>query len=231
VPISTIPYRAIVVGASDRRTHRENALMSSRPLAALASLVLAVLGFVFLIPDCASACMCVVEGTPKERTKEAISDSDAVFSGELVDFENTPFTTTMEGTLVTIMGVTTPSATATLRVSEVWKGPKQQTVQIATVPNDGVSCGYPFEEGREYLVYAYTGKQGLTVDGCGETKPLSKAGADLTLLGNSSEKPKDGDDEALSDTSGGVSGRAMVGMAGLMMAASFLLVVRFIRTG
>jgi hypothetical protein len=75
------------------------------------------------------------------------------------------------------------------------------------------------------------GQQGLKVDGCGATSPLSKAGADLTLLGNSSEKPRDGgSDEALSDTSGGVSARAMAGMAGLLMAASLLVVVRLVRT-
>jgi hypothetical protein len=94
----------------------------------------------------------------------------------------------------------------------------------------GASCGYPFKEGQEYLVYAYEGKQGLKVDGCGATKLFSKAGADLTLLGNSSEKPKDGGDEALTDTSGGVSARAMVGMAGLLIAASLLVVVRLVRT-
>jgi hypothetical protein len=43
------------------------------------------------------------------------------------------------------------------------------------------------------------------------------------------ETPKGGG--ALNGTSGGVSVRAMVGMAGLAMAVSFLLVVRLVRTG
>jgi hypothetical protein len=212
--------------------HKELVPMSSRPLAALASVVLAVLGFVFLIPDCASACTCAMPpGSQKERAEQALADSDAVFAGEVVDFENTPNITMMEGEMVTMMGGNTATATATLRVSEVWKGPERQTMQIGTAPNDGVSCGFPFEEGKEYLVYAYGGQQGLKTDGCSETKPLSKAGADLALLGNS-EKPKDsGDDEALSDTSGGVSARAMAGLAGLAVAASLLVVVRLVRTG
>jgi hypothetical protein len=54
--------------------------------------------------------------------------------------------------------------------------------------------------------------------------PLSKAGAELALLGTR-EKPEDGG-EALSDTSGGVSVGAMVGMAG-----SFSLVVRLVQSG
>ena len=37
--------------------------------------------------------------------------------------------------------------------------------------------------------------------------------------------------DALTDTSGGVSVRAMVGIAGLAMVASFLVVVRLVRTG
>ena len=113
-------------------------------------------------------------------------------------------------------------------MSEVWKGPKQQTVEIITGADSGVGCGYPFEEGREYLVYAY-GKQELKVDLCSETKLLSKAGADLAVLGNG-EKPKDGGD-ALTDTSGVVPARAVLGMAGLAMAASFLVMVRLVRNG
>ncbi len=204
--------------------------MSSRPLAALTSVVLAVLGFVFLLPDCASACSCMSVGSQKEIVESELLASEAVFSGEVVDFENTPNITMMEGEMVTMMGGNTATATATLRVSEVWKGPERQTVQVGTAPNDGVSCGFPFEEEKEYLVYAYGGKQGLKVDICTETKPLSKAGADLALLGNS-EEPKQGSNKALSDTSGGVSARAIAGMVGLAMAASLLVVVRFVRTG
>jgi hypothetical protein len=195
---------------------------SSRPLAALASLVLAVLGFVFLIPDCAFACLCVgAEGSKKEIVKDALADSEAVFSGEVVkiDRPSGPGWNTAD------------LETDTFRVSESWKGPEGSMLEVRTQVS-GASCGYPFKEGQEYLVYAYEGEQGLKVDGCGATSPLSKAGADLKLLGNSSEKPKDGsNDDALTDTSGGVSARAIAGMAGLLMAASLLVVVRIVRTG
>jgi hypothetical protein len=202
----------------------------SRPLAALASVVLIGLGLLVLLPDCASACSCaLLGGSDKERVEGALSDSSAVFSGEVVDFEKSspPNKKKMiEGTMMTITIMGGGTATATVRVSEVWKGTKQETLEVST-PVSGMSCGYPFEEGQEYLVYAY-GKQDLKVDLCSETKPLSKAGADLAVLGNG-EKPKDGD--ALTDTSGGVSVRAMVGIAGLAMVASFLVVGRLVRTG
>jgi len=168
-------------------------------------------------------------GSQKERAERALSNSEAVFSGEVVDFEKSPPPTTMiEGTMWTIMGGGGGTATATLRVSEVWKGPKQQTVEVSTGADSGMGCGYPFEEGQEYLVYA--GK-GMSVDLCSETKPLSKAGADLALLGKLGEGEKPNNSDALNDTSGGVSVWTMVGIAGLAMVASFLVVVRLVRLG
>jgi hypothetical protein len=92
----------------------------------------------------------------------------------------------------------------------------------------GASCGYPFREGQEYLVYAYSGKRGLEVDLCNGTQRLTEAEADLEVLG-AGQKPMGG--EALSDTSGGVSAGAMVGVAGLTLAASVLVVVRLVRSG
>ena len=189
----------------------------SRPLAALASLVLAVLGVVFLLPpQCAFACQCTMlpDGMDTER---ALADSEAVFSGEVVKIDRpSPFKSSAD------------LETDTFRVSESWKGPEGGMLEVR-IPVSGISCGYPFKEGQEYLVYASGGQQGLKVDGCSETKPLSKAGVDLAVLGNS-EKPKDGGD-ALTDTSGSVAARSLVGLAGLAMAASFLVVVRLVRIG
>ena len=191
--------------------------MSIRLLTALASLVLAVLGGVFLLfPQCAYACSCA----GSMDAERALADSEAVFSGEVAEVEEGP-TIRMWG----ISGVRT--STVTLRASEVWKGPQRETLEVST-PRDGATCGYPFKEGQEYLVYAYTGKQGLEVDLCNGTQRLAEAEADLEVLG-ASKKPTVG--EALSDTSGGVSAGAMVGVAGLVMAASLLVVVRLVRTG
>ena len=59
----------------------------SHPLAVLASLILTVCGLVVLLPDCASACMCAIQGSQEERAERAMSRSDAVFSGKVVGFE------------------------------------------------------------------------------------------------------------------------------------------------
>ncbi len=146
--------------------------MGSRPLAALAFAVLAGLGFVFLIPDCASACTCGSTSSNGQKEIESeLSSSEAVFSGEVVDFE--------KGSSI---AASWPTETVSFQVSEVWKGPERETLEVSTA-TQGITCGYAFEEGREYLVYAYTGKQGLEVDLCSETIPLSEAGADLAVLG------------------------------------------------
>ena len=185
----------------------------SRPLAALSSLVLTVLGVVFLYPpDCAHACSCF--GPPS--TERALADSDAVFVGEVVKLDRpSPFKSSAS------------LETDTFRVSESWKGPEGGMLEVRT-PLMGVSCGYPFKVGQEYLVYAYEGKQGIETDGCSQTKPLSEADADLEVLG-AGKKPTGG--EVLSDTSGGVSAGAVVGMAGLALAASLFMVVRLLGTG
>jgi len=211
VPIRTILYDVLVVGTSDRRTQKELVHMS-RPLAALASVALMGMSLLLLLPDCASACSCM--GVPIQRY---ISSSDAVFSGEVVDLQKGTSASRMFG----------PSDTVTLRVSEAWKGTDQGTLEVST-PSQGSACGYAFKEGQEYLVYA-SGKQDLKVDACGGTTQLSKADEDLALLGNG-EKPTDGDD-ALNDTSGVVPAGAVVGMAGLTIAAALLVMVRLVRTG
>lgn len=184
----------------------------SRPLAALASLVLAVLGVVFLLsPQCAYACSCA-----PTSIQGVLSRSEAVFSGEVVEVEEGP----------TLPGYGS-SYRVTLRASEVWKGPQRETLEVST-PRDGATCGYHFKEGQEYLVFAYTEKQGLVVDSCNGTRRLAEAEAALKVLGIG-EKPAGGG--VLSDTSGGASVRAMMGVAGLALAASVLAMVRLVRVG
>lgn len=70
-----------------------------------------------------------------------------------------------------------------------------------------VSCGYPFNEGVSYLVFASEGAtrgiRGLEVGPCGSTKPLSESGKTLAALGPSADptgSPSAG--ARLPDTSG-----------------------------
>ena len=90
--------------------------MSSRLLAAQASVVLTGLGLVVLLPDCASACSCSGGVSDKQMVEWALSNPGAVFSGEVVDVD--------DGPPIRMMGSSLPSSTVTLQVSEVWKGPQ-----------------------------------------------------------------------------------------------------------
>jgi len=59
---------------------------------------------------------------------------------------------------------------------------------IYTAPHSAM-CGYPFEVGRAYLIYAYRNTEGgpprLSTNLCSRTKPLSEAGPDLTEIAGS----------------------------------------------
>jgi hypothetical protein len=194
---------------ADRRKWKELESMGSRQLAALASLVLAVL---FLLPPrCAYACSC--GGASIQRQ---LSSSDAVFSGEVVEIEKRyqRYPPASRGYRDTV----------TLRVSEALKGPQRETSEVKT-PSSGAACGYPFDEGQEYLVFADEGKQGLQVHSCGGTQRLAEAQGYLEVLGAGKEPTGGG---ALPNTSGVVSVPAI---AGLGLAASVLAVARLVRVG
>ncbi len=168
----------------------------TRVLAGFASVSLLVFSLVALLPDYAYACSCAeFMGSPQELAKRELEESRAVFSGEAQD--TTKYT---EG-----------PQTVTFRTIEVWKGPHRDTLEVHT----GGMCGYLFEEGREYLVYAdYYEDQGLTVDVCGHNKPLSEASEEVQAL-------------SLVDTSGGVPELGVVGLAGLTVTITGLLLLRW----
>jgi hypothetical protein len=120
-------------------------------------------------------------------------------------------------------------ATVTLRVSEVWKGPEQGTLEVRTSSQES-ACGYSFKEAKEYLVYAYGKEEPFETDLCTETKPLSEASLDFEALGNGATVGNG--DDTLSDTSGGFPPLGVIGMLGGAVAAvSLVVLMRLVRTG
>jgi hypothetical protein len=190
----------------------------SRPLASVAAVALVAFVLLALLPDCASACSCAgYLAAPQERAQRALKESTAVFSGQVVNI----------GTGEPGGAWRPATVTVSFQVSEVWKGPQPETLEVST-PRDGASCGYPFKEGQEYLVYAYGKEELFKVSLCSETKPLSEASADLEALGNGESMGGGG---ALVDTSGGFLGFWIIGMLGLAMAAvSSVGLLRLLRT-
>ncbi len=181
-------------------------------LTGLVSVTLLVVGLVALLPDCASACSC--GGGAPFRVLAKGADAGAVFSGQVMSVE--------EGSSTRMFGMSVPSRRVTLQVSEVWKGPQTETLEVST-PRDGATCGYAFKEGQEYLVYAYGKEEPFKVDLCSQTRLLSRADAHLRVLGDGWSS---GEDSALSDTSGGFPRLDMIGMMGLAVAVASLVVLR-----
>lgn len=139
----------------------------------LCTLVIIILASTTLV----SACSCVMPGSPQQE----LNESDAVFAGTV---ENVA-----DGIAGTGVGPTGLSRGiyVTFDVSTTWKGPQHKTLVIKTAAQ-GASCGYPFKEGNEYLVYAneeYGVENGkLTANLCSRTARLNEADTDLNALGS-----------------------------------------------
>jgi hypothetical protein len=109
----------------------------------------------------AHACSCAAAFTPEQ----AFQKSDAVFTGTV---------TSISPPIGIIPNSASPEEVA-FRVSNVSKGPPPSadgTIVLKTAVSDA-SCGYPFQNGGQYLVYAYNSGQQLQTDLCSGTMLLS----------------------------------------------------------
>jgi hypothetical protein len=121
-------------------------------------------------PKRALACACMA--SPSITT--ALADATAVFTGRITRLEltNNPFTDGFDTRIK-----------VTIETARVWKGPRYLRLVVYT-HQSSASCGYPFNLGEEYLVYAHGEENNLYVGLCSLTKPLNNATADLQALGN-----------------------------------------------
>jgi hypothetical protein len=79
----------------------------------------------------------------------------------------------------------------TLDVHRGWKGVQPGPLRVTTASNDA-ACGYSFERGRRYLVFASTGSNGgLVVSLCSATLPFDGSGPVADFLA-SLEAPEQG---------------------------------------
>ena len=113
------------------------------------------------------ACSCA----PPPPPKEALAASSAVFTGKVVAVED----------------VGDFQRSVTIEVASSWKGVKAKTVTVKTA-KDSAACGYGFEKGKSYLVYAREVKEGeakvLSTNLCSRTRTLAEAKEDLAALGD-----------------------------------------------
>jgi len=101
----------------------------------------------------------------KQLIAAARKSSTAVFSGKVTSIEN-------QSQL--LVGVT-------FLVGSTWKGQVAQSVTIQTGGGAG-DCGYRFEVGERYLVYAYGSAESLSTSICQRTRPLSASTVDRKSL-------------------------------------------------
>ncbi|MYD99099.1 MAG: hypothetical protein F4X98_17160 [Gammaproteobacteria bacterium] len=136
------------------------------------------------------ACSCVDPHPPSEALERAA----AVFAGRVVSVRE--FSDPSQGGVWS----TADPTTVGFKVSAVWKGPAYETMYVAT-PRSGMSCGFTFVEGKEYIVYAQHtalggedsvfellnkhAVDGYTVSLCSRTALLQQAEADQDALGMS----------------------------------------------
>jgi hypothetical protein len=132
---------------------------------------LAVLGWMWMAPPCETG-FCYCGGTGNVPT--AVRTSGAVFTGTVV---------AMRDTTVPMLDRPWRQRAVTLRVDRAWKGVESETVIVLTRWGGG-DCGFPFEPGESYLVYAHGSPgEALVAGTCGRTAELSRAAADVRALG------------------------------------------------
>jgi hypothetical protein len=121
----------------------------------------ATLAFAALKPAAASACSCM-----QQTQEDAAQNAGAIFEGRVTRIENP------EG-----------NPTIHFQVVRSFKGPSQESLTASTA-NSSASCGYGFEQGKSYLVYATQEAGGaLAVSLCSRTAPIENATEDLNKLG------------------------------------------------
>jgi len=109
----------------------------------------------------ALACDCAAPPPVREAKEKAA----AVFVGEVISIK------TVRGDY---------SREVTLKVTKTWKGVLSSQITIMT----GGGCGYFFEEGKSYLIYAYGDKEKPATGICSRTTAAGteKADRDIKIL-------------------------------------------------
>ncbi len=111
--------------------------------------------------------------TIKRQVKEAYAKSSLVFVGEVVEIVDVS-----DNFFVTVR----------FRVEKTWSNKEiQKEITVSTGRNDGM-CGYSFEAGKKYLIYAFGDGNNLETNICTRTS-TSESNKDIDFL-NQIKKPE-----------------------------------------
>ena len=130
--------------------------------------LLGLLGLLWSLasPEGCAACTCGRE----QPLAEDVAQSSAVFRAHVVGVSRSPWSFFS-------------NRRVRLLVNTSWKGPTTREIVVTTAADDGM-CGFNFEVGEEYLVYAGGGGwDGLYVSSCSRTRTTTEAASDLAATG------------------------------------------------
>ena len=144
-------------------------------------LAAALLACLWITETPVDACSCIGTRPPCEATWQAA----VVFTGTATAIE--PASRSRPEIR---QGYTESLRRVTFRVTEAFRGVDGKAVVLDTGAS-GASCGYDFEPGQDYLVYAHRSPDGRLSTGiCSRTRPISEAAEDLAYLrGPARESP------------------------------------------
>lgn len=133
-----------------------------------------LIAFWFVQPKQVSACSCVAPSTNNTRilVRDAYKNSQAIFSGKVLEI---------------VRNDSSYSFLVKMQVRKFWKGKLFKKIEISTAL-DSAACGFAFEVGKEYLIYAYKNENKLTTNICSRTKLLTATTEDVAFL-NKLKKP------------------------------------------
>ena len=138
---------------------------------------LVFLGFLLAVfSSDVNACSCMSGGMPCHDYWKAA----AIFTGTVID--SSP-TTSKRGEYEV------PARLVRFNVDQSFRGVKGNEVEVRTALNEA-GCGYAFQLGGRYLVYAYSDADKLATGICSRTRPVSEAADDLAYFqGLATAKP------------------------------------------
>ncbi len=153
-------------------------------------------------------CLCL-----PARPKEAFNQATAVFSSEVATITPGPLEWQVSRFFPYLY--TYPnSLRVTFQVDEVWKGTPYQNLVVSTPT---YSCGYSFQVGKKFLVYASGSEDQLHTGLCSGTSFYSQSTASLAFLGRGQPAMVEGSNAPLPLTPEQVMLRFLGGCLGIMV--------------
>ena len=119
----------------------------------------------------AQACKCTPPPAPLDAKKKA----DAVFMGKVTKVE---------------LDEKKRAKIVTVEVKSWWKGIASKVITVKTAIRSA-ACGYDFQEGEVYMIYAKGKGKSFSTNLCTRTRPKDKAVEDIKALGEGKSAPEE----------------------------------------